>query len=84
VLRDVLAEEGVAATTKCCLYTNDHLAIIATRAAARGEPPFDVTDIIDRVWAPIVYHILFHDRDVTPAHCRSLLASLRLPVGAAT
>jgi len=29
-----------------------------------------------RVWAPIVYHILIGDREVTPAYCRSLLAAL--------
>jgi hypothetical protein len=32
--------------------------------------------VIDRVIAPICYHILFGDRDVSPAYCRSLLAGL--------
>jgi AcrR family transcriptional regulator len=82
VLLDVLADEGLAVTSRCCSYTQDHLALIAARAAARGEPPLDVADIIDRVWAPIVYHILFRDRDVTPDYCRSLLATLRLPASA--
>jgi hypothetical protein len=76
VLRDVLAEEGAAAAAKCCRYTHDHLSIIAARAAARGEPPVDIEEITDRVWAPIVYHILFGDREVTPAYCRSLLAAV--------
>jgi AcrR family transcriptional regulator len=79
VLLDVLADEGLAAAIRCCRYTQDHLALIAARAAARGEPPLDVADLIDRVWAPIIYHILFRDRDVTPDYCRSLLASLCLP-----
>ena len=79
VLRDVMAQEG--GITSCSLYLRDHLAIIAARAAARGEPPLDVVAIVDRVWAPILYHILFRDQDVTPAYCRSLLAALHLPVG---
>jgi AcrR family transcriptional regulator len=82
VLQDVLAEQGAAAATRCCRHTIDHLSLIATRAAARGEPPLDVAEIIDRVWAPIVYHILFRDRDVTPDYCRALVAALHLPAGA--
>jgi AcrR family transcriptional regulator len=50
VLRDVLAEQGGAAAAKFCRYTREHLTIIAARAVARGEPPFDVAEIIDRVW----------------------------------
>lgn len=80
VLRDILAEsEGDAATVKCCQFTYDHLSVIADRAAARGEPPLDVPAIVDEVVAPIIYHVLFRDRDVTPEYCRELLA--RLPAG---
>jgi AcrR family transcriptional regulator len=82
LLRDVLAEDAAAAAAaKGYRYVHDHFTIIAARAAARGEPPFDVAEIVGRVWAPILYHILFRDRDVTPAYCRSLLTALPLPAG---
>jgi len=80
VLRDVLAEaaDDVAAV-KCCRFTYGHLGVIAARAAARGETPPNVPEIIDTVISPIVYHILFRDRDVTPEYCRELLAKLPPP-----
>jgi hypothetical protein len=55
---------------------------VAARAAARGGPPLNVVEITDLVWAPIVYHILFRDRDVTPDDRRSLVAALHLQAGA--
>ncbi|WP_409977861.1 TetR-like C-terminal domain-containing protein [Bradyrhizobium sp. SZCCHNS2005] len=60
-----------------------HLATIVARAKARGEPPFDIEEVIDHVVAPIVYHILFDDCALTPAYCRQLLGWLRsLPAAA--
>jgi len=77
VLRDILIEsDGDSAAYKCCQFTYDHLTVIAGRAAGRGEAPFEVAEIIDHVVSPIVYHILFRDRDVTPAYCRELLAHI--------
>jgi AcrR family transcriptional regulator len=81
VLRDLVAEESGAGAAKCCRYTQEHLTTIAARAAARGEPPLDLAEIIDRVWAPIIFHILYRDREVTPAYCRSLIAALPLVAG---
>ena len=78
LLRDVIADvESDAAAVKCCRYTYQHLETIAARAVARNEPAFDVAEIIDRVIAPICYHILFGDRDVSADYCRSLLTQLR-------
>jgi AcrR family transcriptional regulator len=80
VLRDVLVvSESDAAAIKCCRCTYDQLDVIAARAAARGETPPNVPEIIDTVISPIVYHILFRDRDVTPEYCRELLAKLPPP-----
>ncbi|MBI1218290.1 MAG: TetR family transcriptional regulator [Rhodobacteraceae bacterium] len=74
LLRDVMAEaQSDGATIRCCQYTYDHLDEIAARAAARGEAPFDVPEMIDRTVAPICYHILFGDRDVSSDYCRTLL-----------
>lgn len=76
LLRDVLAEAEDTAAAKCCRYTYDHLETIAARAIARGEVAPQVDLIIDRVIAPICYHILFGDRATTADYCRTLLASL--------
>ncbi|MDR3373422.1 MAG: TetR/AcrR family transcriptional regulator [Ancalomicrobiaceae bacterium] len=79
LLRDVLADaENETSATKCCRFTYDHLEVIAGRAVARGEPGIDIGLVIDRVIAPIVYHILFRDRDVEPDYCRQLLATVEV------
>lgn len=80
MMREVFSS-GQDFPSQCCGFTRDHLATIAARAAARGETPFDVDEAIDHVVAPIVYHILYGDRDVTPDYCHALLARLRsMPV----
>lgn len=78
LLRDVVADAADGATIRCCNYTYDNLYLISDRAVARGEPPLDVARAFDCVFAPIVYHILFGDRDVGPDYCRSLLARMRV------
>ncbi|MDB5641683.1 MAG: Bacterial regulatory protein tetR family [Hyphomicrobiales bacterium] len=76
LLRDVLSEAEDTAAAKCCRYTYDHLDTIAARASARGEAAVQQDLIIDRVIAPICYHILFGDREITADYCRDLLAAL--------
>lgn len=74
LLRDVMADtEGELAASKCWRFSHDQFSVIAARAAARGEAPFDVDAMIDQLIAPICYHILFSDRDVGPEYCRVLL-----------
>jgi AcrR family transcriptional regulator len=76
-LRDVIAEAAdQSAAVKCCQYTYDALDVIVARAAGRGEAAPASAELIDRLVAPINYHILFGDRDVGPAYCRMLLADL--------
>ena len=77
MMRDVLASSGERFPGRCCAFTRSHLETIAARAKARGEEPFDLEEVIDHVVAPIVYHILFGDRPLTPAYCRALLARLQ-------
>ena len=77
LLRDVLADgENEASAAKCCRFTYQHLEVISGRSVARGEAGINVAEVIDRVFAPIVYHILFGDRDVEPDYCRQLLAAV--------
>jgi AcrR family transcriptional regulator len=77
MMRDVLAPSGESFPGQCCTFTRGHLETIVARAKARGEESFDIEEVIDHVVAPIVYHILFGDRAITPAYCHQLLARLR-------
>jgi len=76
LLRDVFSSEQ-GFPSQCAGFTSCHLTTLADRAAARGEKPFDIDEVTDHVVAPIIYHILYGDRDVTAAYCQSLLARLR-------
>ena len=75
LLRDVLTSAADPDnSTQCWRYSHDQLAVIAARAQARGERPFDINEVIEVVVAPIVYHILFGDGELTAADCRTLVA----------
>jgi AcrR family transcriptional regulator len=76
MLLDVLSGATDTAPYKCCQFTYCHLETLNARAVARGETPLDIPVVIDRVVAPIVYHILFADREIAPDYVRSLLATL--------
>jgi AcrR family transcriptional regulator len=85
LLRDVFSPSGESYPGRCAGFTREHLATIAARAKARGEPPFDVDEVIDHVVAPIVYHILFGDREPTLDYGHALLARVQsLPVKGAS
>ncbi len=74
-LRDLLTSTSDACNAmQCWRYNYDQFAVIAERARARGETPFDVGEAIDLVVAPIVYHILYTDREMTAEDCRRLVA----------
>jgi AcrR family transcriptional regulator len=77
LMRDVLGPSGESFPGQCCGFTRYHLETIVARAKARGEPPFDIEEVIDHVVAPIVYRILFGDRAVDQAYCRQLLGRLQ-------
>ena len=80
MIREVFSS-GQNFPSQCAGFTSCHLATLADRARARGETPFDIDEVTDHVVAPIIYHILYGDRDVTPAYCQSLLARLHsMPV----
>jgi hypothetical protein len=74
LLRDVLAETGSdAAATRCCRYTIEQLETLRERALARDGQSFDIDEAIDVLIAPICYHILFSDRELSPSYVLSLL-----------
>ncbi|MFB9951316.1 TetR/AcrR family transcriptional regulator [Rhizobium puerariae] len=73
MMSDILGSLEGDAPVKCCQYTYHHLETLRERAAARGEVPFEANEAIDFVVAPIVYHILFGDREPTPGYCRALV-----------
>ena len=74
MLSDVLGTWEGNAAGQCCQFTYQHLETIRDRALKRGEQTFEVAEAIDFVMAPVMYHILFGDREVTPDYCRSLVA----------
>jgi AcrR family transcriptional regulator len=73
LIRDVFSSSEESYPCKCAGFTREHLTTIAERAKARGETPFDVDDVVDHVVAPIIYRILFGDRDLTLDYCHALL-----------
>jgi AcrR family transcriptional regulator len=77
LIRDVFSPPGEAFPIQCCGFTRDHLATIASRAKARGETPFDIDEVIDHVVAPVIYHILYGDREPTLDYCHGLLNRLQ-------
>ncbi|MCX5497628.1 TetR/AcrR family transcriptional regulator [Kaistia dalseonensis] len=74
MLRDVLINISEGNACQCANFTYEQLQMIADRAAHRGEVPFDVDDLVDRVIGPIMYHVLFGHGELTPDYCRMLLA----------
>ncbi|MDU5780696.1 MAG: TetR/AcrR family transcriptional regulator C-terminal ligand-binding domain-containing protein [Pantoea sp.] len=76
MLADVIGSGS--ATVKCCGFTRLHLETLHNRAIARGEAGFSVDEALDTVVAPVIYHILFEDREPTPDYCRERVARLFL------
>jgi AcrR family transcriptional regulator len=79
LLRDVFSPSGDTYPGQCANFTREHLTTITARAKARGETPFDVEEVIDHVVAPIIYRILFDDRELTLDYCHSLLERIQTP-----
>jgi AcrR family transcriptional regulator len=73
LIRDVFSTSGETYPVQCSGFTHEHLTTIASRAKARGETPFDIDEVIDHVVAPIIYHILYGNRELTLDYCHSLL-----------
>lgn len=80
MLADVIGSGGGggSATIKCCGFTRLHLETLHNRAIARGEAGFSVDEALDTVVAPVIYHILFEDREPTPDYCRERVERLFL------
>lgn len=73
MLADVIGSHAEEASDKCCRFTYQHPETLKRRALARGEPGFDIDRIIDGVVAPVMFHILFSDRDVSVEYGSSLI-----------
>jgi AcrR family transcriptional regulator len=73
LIRDVFSPPGETYPVQCGGFTREHLATIVSRAKARGETAFDIDEVIDHVVAPIIYHILYGDRELTLDYCHALL-----------
>jgi AcrR family transcriptional regulator len=76
LIRDVFAA-GETPADQCAHFTHGHLTTIAQRAKQRGETAFDVSEVVDHVVAPIIYHILFGTKQPSLDYCHSLLSRLK-------
>jgi AcrR family transcriptional regulator len=76
LIRDVFAA-GETPADQCAHFTHGHLTTIAQRAKARGETAFDVSEVVDHVVAPIIYHILFGTKQPSLDYCHSLLSRIK-------
>ncbi len=72
LMRDVFSSEE-AYPCQCAGFTREHLTTIVSRARARDEAAFDIDQVLDHVVAPIIYHILYGDRELTLDYCHALL-----------
>jgi AcrR family transcriptional regulator len=79
LMRDVFSSEETY-PCQCAGFTREHLTTIVARAKARDEAAFDIDEVIDHVVAPIVYHILYGDREPTLDYCHALLDRLQSPL----
>jgi AcrR family transcriptional regulator len=77
LVRDVFSTAGETYPVQCGGFTREHLATIVSRAKARGEAAFEIDEVIDHVVAPIIYHILYGDRELTLDYCHLLLNRLQ-------
>ncbi|WP_019601794.1 TetR/AcrR family transcriptional regulator [Teredinibacter turnerae] len=59
LLRDIAATHASDCTTRCVQLARERLEIIVERAQQRGERIPAVEMLIDNLFAPIVYNILF-------------------------
>ncbi|NBB57442.1 TetR family transcriptional regulator [Pantoea vagans] len=73
LLADVIGRHAEAASHKCCGFTYQHLETLNNRAIARDEAGFDVDRLVDVAVAPVMFHILFGDRDVSAEYCSLLI-----------
>jgi hypothetical protein len=77
LIRDVFSPSETTYPVQCAGFTQEHLTTIVARAKVRGEAPFDIDEVIDHVVAPIIYHILYDDRELTLDYCHSLLDRIK-------
>ena len=63
---------GTTYSVQCGGFTQEHLATIVARAK-RAEAPLISMKYPPRAVAPIIYHILYGNRELTLDYCHSLL-----------
>ncbi|MEQ5778275.1 MULTISPECIES: TetR-like C-terminal domain-containing protein [unclassified Thalassospira] len=73
MLRDVVATGDNCCTARCAEMITTRLAVLSERAQARGEnhPPIDF--LIDGIFAPMVYRILFSASNPDNAYIHRLI-----------
>ncbi len=73
MLRDVLGTADSPNAGKCAGFTCQQIELIRNRAETRGERTLASTVIIDKVVAPLIYHILFSEQTPSLEYANQLL-----------
>ncbi len=74
MLADIIGSGG--ATVKYYGFTWRHLETLHERATKRSEAGFSIEEVVNFVVAPVIYHILFEDRESDTDYCRALVMRL--------
>ncbi|MCF1504327.1 TetR/AcrR family transcriptional regulator [Afifella sp. H1R] len=80
VLRDLVGGQTSVNAGECACALREQFEVIRERAARRGESPPDSEALMDHVFAPLVYRLLFAGEDVSFGFAQGLLERLR-PAG---
>ncbi|OSQ37002.1 TetR/AcrR family transcriptional regulator [Thalassospira mesophila] len=73
MLRDVVATDDNNCALRCAELITKRLVVLAERAVARGETPPSTAFLIDGIFAPMVYRILFSETAPDNAYIRTLV-----------
>lgn len=76
VLRDLVASQSSLNAGECACALRDQFDAIRARAIARGETAPESGVLMDHIFAPLVYHLLFSNTQVDLAYARALLDRL--------
>ncbi len=73
ILSYILTSGRADARALCRQYTFRHLEALRERALTRGEIPFDVTEAMEQIVAPVVCHVPFVGKESTDDKCRAVV-----------
>ncbi|AUG51346.1 TetR/AcrR family transcriptional regulator [Thalassospira marina] len=73
MLRDVTATDDNQCARRCAEMITTRLQVLAERATARNEPYPPIDRVVDIIFAPMVYRILFSEKNPDTDYVRDLV-----------